>query len=74
MACRIGITTDVAERRAHWLRQHPRMTNWQVLEVHNTRTAAQAAETRLASRYNCQAHAGGGGAERAQWSVYYFQY
>lgn len=74
MACRVGITTDPERRKSEWEREYPNLTNWQILEEHYTKSAAQAAEDRLAKKYGCVAHPGGDGPDYATWYVYYFQY
>lgn len=74
MACRIGITTNPGERKRYWEEKHPTLRNWQILERHKTKTAAQAAETRLAAQHGCEAHPGGDGPENADWAVYKFDY
>ncbi len=74
MACRIGITTNPGERKRYWEGQHPSLRNWNVLERHGTKTAAQAAETRLARVHDCKASPGGAGPENASWVVYKFDY
>ena len=75
MTCRIGITTDLIARRAYWKSQYPgSFRNWQVLEEHYSKSAAQAREIQLAKHYGCKYHPGGGGDEHATWYVYYFQH
>ena len=74
MACRIGITTDPEKRKLYWEGQHPTLRNWEILEWHNTKSAAQKAETRLAKQYNCTAHPGGDGPENDRWAVYKFDH
>lgn len=74
MACQIGITTDPARRKQEWQTKYPRLSGWTVLETHRTKTAAQAAETRLARVHGCNHGAGGSGPEVATWSVYRFNY
>lgn len=73
MACRIGISHEPAKRREQWERKH-RIRNWKILAKCNSKTEAQAEETRLAKKYGCRAEPGGAGPERATWSVYYFEY
>ena len=73
MPCRIGITTDLATRKKYWEGQVVGLTNWMVLGTYQTKNAAQAEETRLATLYGCQAHAGGPDVA-APWSVYKFDY
>lgn len=74
MACRIGITTRPEDRREEWRSRCRGFRNWRILERHNTKTAAQAAENRLARQLGCEAHPGGDGPEYATWSVYYFNH
>jgi hypothetical protein len=73
MACRVGITTNVEARRAHWLRQHPNMRNWQILASYYTQSEAQAHETRAAREYGCAAEPGGPNIIGI-WHVYYFEH
>lgn len=75
MACRVGITTDPEERRAHWASQFPNtFRNWQIVGVYSSKSQAQARETELAHAWGCESHPGGGGPESAIWHVYYFQH
>ena len=74
MACRIGITTDPASRKRYWEREHPTLSNWQILRTFSNKMDAQKYETEQATRRGCRAHAGGDGPEIATWSVYYFTY
>ena len=75
MTCRIGMTTDLIARRAHWESQYPSsFRNWQVLEEHYTKSTAQARETQLAEHYGCEYHPGGAGPENVTWHVYYFEH
>ena len=76
MTCRIGITTDLIARRAHWESQYSgSFRNWQVLEEHYSKSAAQARETQLAKKhYGCEFNPGGEGPENATWHVYYFEH
>ena len=69
MACRVGITTRLKERKNEWQREHPRLRNWQVQGPYPTKTRAQAREDELADSLGCVAHHGGGGRERASWYV-----
>lgn len=74
MPCQIGITTDPDRRKQEWQQERPTLRNWQVLETHRTKTAAQAAEVRLANQQGCNYGTGGGGQEVATWYVYRFDY
>jgi len=55
MACRIGITTNPGKRRRDWEGEYSNLRNWQILERHRTKSAAQQAETRLARQHGCVA-------------------
>lgn len=74
MACRIGITTDLASRKAHWESVHPTLRDWQIMAGPTNRANAQALETQLAREHNCEAHPGGDEPDNAlaQWYVYGF--
>jgi len=74
MGCRIGMTTNLSEREAFWKSKYPKMTNWQVLSVHETKSEAQKAENNLAKKHGCDSSPGGDGPERAKWYVYGFNY
>ena len=74
MACRIGITANLDDRKRYWKAQHPSMTDWQIVHECRTKTEAQEVETRLAEQYGCEAHHGGDGPEYATWYVYAFNY
>lgn len=76
MACRIGITTDLAARKAYWQSQHPTMKDWQILAGPTTRAVAQATETQLAAQNGCKASPGGNEPDNgsSQWYVYGFNY
>ena len=74
MAGRIGITTNPARRRAEWASLYPGMHNWQILEVHGSKSAAQRREHILAAQYGYYSAAGGDGQERDTWYVYMFRY
>ena len=76
MSCRIGITTDPETRKAFWELKQVTMSDWQILESHESKADAQARETELAEKYECEAHAGGAVSDNpnARWHVYYFKY
>ena len=74
MACRIGITTNEAERKQHWEREHPTLRDWRIVGHHNSKLAAQQQETQLAAQYRCVSWQGGAGPEVGDWVVYYFAY
>ena len=74
MACKVGMTTDLAARKSYWMGQHPTLHNWIILGTYSSKSAAQAAEIREAARFGCQAYQGGDGPEYATWYVYGFNY
>ena len=75
MTCRIGITTDLIERRAYWAGKYQgSFRKWKVLEKHYSKSIAQSRETQLAKHYGCESSPGGDGPEHATWHVYYFEY
>ena len=74
MACRIGITRDLDERKVYWQRQHKMLREWRVLHVTHSKAAAQIYETAQARISGCEAAPGGPGPETATWYVYYFEY
>ena len=75
MTCRVGITTDLIERRAYWESHYPlTFRNWQVVDTRYTKSDAQYQEDRLAQLWNCESHPGGAGPEYATWHVYYFEH
>lgn len=74
MACRVGITTDLDERKQHWQSIHPLLRDWSWEGPYTTKSAAQSRENTLAAAWGCTAHPGGAGAEQANWYVYWFNY
>ena len=74
MACRVGMTTDLDERRAHWASQHPTMRNWQILHKVYTKREALDWEKKHAELRGCESGQGGGGPDNGVWYVYYFEY
>ena len=74
MACRIGITTNEAERRQDWEREYPTLRNWRIVGSHGSKSEAQQQENQLAAKHNCDSSPGGAGPEIGNWVVYYFEY
>ena len=76
MACRVGMTTKLAERKEYWQSQHSTLHNWQTFGPFSTREDAQAKEDSLARQFGCQSSPGGADSDdpNAQWSVYKFDY
>lgn len=76
MTNRIGITTDLQARLAHWSSRHATLKDWQILAGPTTRVEAQTLETQLAKENGCEAHPGGDEPDDGsnQWYVYGFNY
>ncbi len=78
VSCRIGITTDLEKRKKDWTRDYLKegivIKNWTVLSVHQSKSAAQKAETREAKLQNCEAHPGGRNSNKKIWYVYKIEY
>ena len=75
MGCRIGITTNEAERKQYWERVHPTLRNWEILSRHRSKSAAQHQENLLAEKHGCDASPGGDDSDIDDiWVVYYFAY
>lgn len=74
MACRIGITQDLARRKSEWKAKYPRLRDWKRESTHGSKTEAQAEETRLANVRGCESGQGGSGSEHGTWYVYSFRY
>ena len=74
MPCRVGITTNLKERRAHWEGEHPSLRSWKTLLRTSSKTVAQAKETVYAGANGCEHGPGGGGPQSATWYVYHFIY
>ena len=73
--CRAGITTDVAERRAHWSREHPSLSDWKLIGVPYSSTAeAQAAEDSYREVHGCHGAPGDPEMPGRLWWVYHFEY
>ena len=74
MACRIGITTNLSDRKRYWQSEHPNLRNWKNLKTFQSKSAAQNFETRMAGETGCTSAPGGDGPERGTWYVYRFEY
>ena len=74
MPCRVGITMDLDRRRREQERVYPTLRSWRRESTHRSKSAAQAAERRIARQRGCDAHPGGAGPEYATWYVYSFRY
>ena len=71
MAKRVGITTDVQERKQSWGSIHKNMTNFRVVKSVLTHSQAQKIEDKYISR-GYEGHAGGVKKAGRQYSVYTF--
>ena len=77
MGCRIGMTTDLEQRKAYWEGQYPTLKDWQVLAgPFSSKAEAQKEETGLAKKHGCESHSGGDDPDYlgAKWYVYGFNY
>ena len=76
MGCRVGITTDVEGRKAHWQNEYKyrKFRNWQIVQTFSSKTAAQEWETSYSTKSGCVSHPGGEGSERATWYGYRFDF
>lgn len=75
MACRVGMTTDLTTRRAHWQSQYPNLRNWKVLATGLSREEAQKKEDAYAKAGGCVSSGGGNDPDKPKsWSVYRFEY
>ena len=78
VSCRIGITMNLEKRKQQWKNEYLKkgiiIKKWTVLSTHQSKSSAQAVETREAKKQNCIAYPGGRGAEKATWYVYKIEY
>lgn len=75
MGCRIGITTNLEERKQFWQSKYDGFDNWEVLVGPLSKEEAQKKETELAQARSCEAHAGGDDSDTNEgWYVYYFTF
>ena len=72
MACRVGITTNLARRQSEYERDYPNLYNWTILGSGLTKEQAQEIENReKAKGYEAS---GSGRDADGSWSVYRFRY
>ena len=69
---RVGITTDIDERKAYWSREYPNLRNWQIVEIGLTYDQAQKIENDYIKR-GYKGHAGGERKAGSQYKVYTFK-
>ena len=76
MACRVGITTDLARRRREHESDFKNVRNWESSGPYANRETAQAKEDQLKRERGCEGHGGGDDPDdpNAKWSAYYFQH
>ena len=76
MPCRVGITTNIKERKLNWQLLNPTLKNWRIIGGPMSRNEAQAMETRQAKAMGCYAHPGGNKPDdpMANFWVYFFEY
>ncbi len=55
-------------------KQGKTIKSWIVLSVHESKSSAQAVETREAKLQNCEAHSGGRNSKKEIWYVYKLEY
>ena len=67
----IGITTDLAERKAHWKKIYPNMKNFKISNSGLTHAHAQAIENKYL-RFGYSGHPGGPAVPGYVYSVYTF--
>ena len=73
--CRVGMTTNLMERKQHWQNKHPDLWGWEIFGPYNYREDAQEKENELAKKYNCVSHQGGRDPyEIFPWYVYMFYF
>lgn len=77
MPCRIGMTTNLEQRKAQWLVEYPDLYNWEVIGgPFVSKDTAQIVETQLANTYGCVSHPGGDEPDlpESMWHIYRFYY
>lgn len=74
MPCRVGMTTDLEGRKAHWKSKYTTLSDWKILHKCSSKDEAQKKEKEEAGKRKCDYHTGGDGPERATWYVYYFKH
>ncbi|MYE07767.1 MAG: hypothetical protein F4X95_03340 [Oligoflexia bacterium] len=73
MAKRVGITTDLYERKSYWQNQYPSLHNWTVVSRGLTYEQAQQKE----EYYEMLGYIRGAGGQYVSgyvWSIYTFEY
>lgn len=76
MGCRIGITTNLKERKNYWKEKYKyrNFRNWRIVRTFRTKTNAQNWENEEKKRTGCVAYSGGAGPEKATYYGYKFNF
>ena len=75
MGCRVGITTNIEERKKYWKMVHPTLKAWS-FKGPFSREVAQAYEIKIKEKFQCDGGPGGTNPydKTDDWFVYYFEY
>jgi hypothetical protein len=73
MGCRVGITTNLDDRYAHWKGQYPHLYDWQTWGP-MYQYQAQSVENNMRRQYGCDGSPGGPQIAGAVWHVYKFRF
>ena len=71
---RVGITTNLEERKKYWKRKYPNLQDWRAIDNGLSRLDAQKKEDEYAERHGCESHHGGPKISGKKYSVYRFNY
>ena len=63
----MGLERRIKEWEREYEKEGKVIIKWRKLSTHETKSSAQAAETKEAEAQNCIAHPGGRGRENAKW-------
>ena len=74
MACRVGMTTNPADRKSHWQNKVNGFRNWRILASGLTYDQAETREKSEAKSGGCDHGSGGQRVSGAVWSVYKFEF
>ena len=79
MPCRVGITTNLEQRKKEWKSRVIGLKNWRRRGYFWNKKDAQAKKDRLVQKCSergriCYGHAGGGSPYKKGWTVYSFDY
>lgn len=74
MPCRVGMTTNLEERKQHWKGEYPNLSGWEVIKGGLSYSAALKLESEHAKAHGCVSYPGGEDNGKSNWSVYKFNY